>query len=117
MPRQLRSILLSSAKHRAQRDGLPFNLTLDDVVIPDRCPALGIPLKRGQGKCTPNSPTLDRIVNEWGYVRGNVVVVSFKANTTKSNLTLGQLEQMVKFYKGLVKSLSPGSATKPRRKP
>lgn len=50
-------------------------------------------------KNSPNSPSLDRIVPERGYVRGNVVIVSFRANRAKSDLTIAELKQLVEFYK------------------
>ena len=40
---------------------------------------------------TRNTPTLDKIIPKFGYVRGNVHVISFKANTMKSNGTLDEL--------------------------
>jgi hypothetical protein len=36
--------LFHHARERALAKGLPFAITLDDVVIPDVCPVLGIPL-------------------------------------------------------------------------
>jgi hypothetical protein len=79
--------LLSCAKARAVEHGVPFDLTLHDIAIPNFCPALGILLTPGKGKVGPNSPTLDRITPELGYVRGNVAVISHKANAIKNNAT------------------------------
>ena len=85
--------LLKSAKQRAKKRGVPFNLTIEDIRIPDMCPVLGIPLRRGKEKLHDNSPTLDRMVPERGYVRGNVMVISHLANRIKTNANPDQLIQ------------------------
>lgn len=83
---------------RARKRGLEFSITESDISIPEFCPILGIPLSVGIGKATANSPSLDRIDNTKGYVPGNVVVVSFKANTIKNNATVEELRKVLKFY-------------------
>jgi hypothetical protein len=88
----------SVARARAKREGLEFDLILSDVAIPDRCPVFGFPLVIGQGRPSKASPSLHRIDNSKGYTRGNVVVVSYKANTMKNDATLEQLRQLVAFY-------------------
>ena len=45
-----------------------------------------------------NSPTLDRIVPELGYVPGNVAVISWKANRLKGNNTDPELFEKVAKY-------------------
>lgn len=45
-----------------------------------------------------NSPSLDRLVPSIGYVRGNVAVVSWKANRAKNNLTARELRHLAIFY-------------------
>lgn len=87
--------LLRSAKARAKRKGLPFNITVEDIVIPTHCPLLGIPLASGR-KTTPNSPSLDRMIPRLGYVKGNVWVISHRANAIKHNATLEELEALAR---------------------
>ncbi len=91
--RDIALALVRQAKRRAARKGLPFDLTSDDIVVPDFCPALGIPLYRAVGRKAqgPNSPTLDRIEPDIGYVRGNVRVISARANQIKSDATPSEL--------------------------
>jgi len=78
-------------KFAAGVKGIPFNLELTDIVIPEFCPVLGLPLKCGKDKACDNSPSLDKIVPELGYVKGNVRVISQRANLLKSNATLEEL--------------------------
>ena len=90
-----RAKLLWNAKSRAKKIGVNFNLTIDDIVIPEVCPLLKIELYSGDGVIIDNSPSLDRINSQVGYVKGNVWVVSHKANTMKSDATLEELELLV----------------------
>lgn len=79
------------AKDRARRLGIPFNLPPSAVVIPVRCPVLGIPIVVGTVR-SMNSPSLDRIKPSDGYVQGNVRVLSDKANRLKGNRTARELK-------------------------
>ena len=96
--------LLTSAKHRAKRAGVPFNLTLDEIQIPTHCPATGIPLVLGgdaAGNHVWGNPSLDRLRPELGYTKGNVVVVSHLANTIKSNAGSEQVLAVGKWLQSL----------------
>ena len=99
-----RGRLVALAKHRARKAGTPFDLSPNDFHIPARCPALGIRLVRNIGGRTSHdaSPTLDRINPRRGYVPGNVIVISRKANTIKSNSTPRELERVASFVRQLV---------------
>lgn len=89
--------LYEGAKRRAKLDGLPFNITLDDIVIPDVCPVLGIPLIPGLPANSPNLPSLDRFVPELGYVPGNVTVMSIRANSLKKNATISEVRSLLEW--------------------
>jgi len=79
--------MLRGAKRRALDQGLPFDLTEGDIHIPDSCPILGIALRKNTGTAGSDSPTLDKVVPELGYVKNNVRVISRKANVLKGDLT------------------------------
>lgn len=89
--------MLQRARRRAKDLGLEFNLTPEDVFIPTHCPVLLIPLERASTD-RDASPSLDRINNDLGYIKGNVVVVSFKANRIKSNASFEDLQKVVEYY-------------------
>lgn len=91
-------VMLTAAKARAKRSGLPFTITAADITIPTHCPALGIELATGRGRTEPSSPSLDRIHPALGYVPGNVVVVSHVVNRLKGQLTPEQLQKIANFY-------------------
>lgn len=84
------TFMLSVTKTRAKKFNIKFNLTVEDIVIPKRCPILGIKLKRGLKNSCDNSPTVDRVVPNKGYVKGNVAVISDLANRMKGFATSAQ---------------------------
>jgi len=83
--------MIRAAKTRAKKAGMEFDLSEEDLVLPSVCPILGIPLEVGKGGHTGSSPSLDRIDNSKGYVKGNVWVISRKANTMKSSASFDDL--------------------------
>jgi hypothetical protein len=86
--------ILANARSRARRLKLPFDLTEEDIIVPDTCPVLGIPIFRTPGKRSANSPSLDRLNPSAGYVRGNVAVISDKANRIKTDATAQELQMV-----------------------
>ena len=89
--------LLAAAKHRAKALGLPFNLTLADLPVPDRCPVLGIPLVVAGRRMQDGSPSVDKIIPALGYVPGNVCVVSWRANRLKGDATAAELTALAAY--------------------
>lgn len=97
--------MLCLARSRAKKAKIDFNLTEADVFIPSHCPVLGIELTFGLGKGLGQSlaerdsrASLDRIDNRKGYIVGNVVVVSYRANRIKSDATANELIKVARFY-------------------
>lgn len=90
--------LWRSAKNRATQRKLAFDLEVTDIVIPVVCPILGIPIKSARGKTTPASPSIDRINNSRGYVKDNIVVVSWRANRLKSDGTAEEHLKIGNYY-------------------
>lgn len=84
-------VLFDVARKRARVNDAEFTITVDDVVVPEFCPLLGIRLAPGELVAGPCSPSLDRIDSSKGYVPGNVWVLSHKANRMKNNATVAEL--------------------------
>lgn len=99
------SRMLSEAKRRAKSAGLDFNITVDDIVIPDICPVLGIPIMLDGPR--NNVPSLDRIDNTKGYVKGNVCVISMRANNLKMNGTVEEFEAIISYMKRFMATTQP----------
>jgi hypothetical protein len=92
--------LVKNAKERAEKKNLPFDLTEEDIIIPDVCPVFGIPIIVGASfKERDNSPSLDRIIPKLGYVKGNVKVISFKANSLKRDGSIEDFEKIIEYIK------------------
>ena len=98
---------LSSAKQRAKKNNLPFSITEQDIKdvwpIDNKCPALDIEFIIG-GHDTMNydSPSLDRIIPNKGYVKGNIQIVSALANGIMSNATPEQVIKVGQYFKKLI---------------
>ena len=60
---------------------------------------LKISLYVGDNVSTDNSPSLDRIDNNKGYIKGNIQIISRKANQMKSNANLKEIEMLYNFMK------------------
>lgn len=96
----------SSIRSRAKAKGIPFDLTAEYLqsIYTDNCPVLGIPFERrsDRNNNSPASPTVDRIVPSLGYIKGNVIIVSRRANNIKSDGKLDDLRAVLNFYEKLI---------------
>lgn len=97
------STMLNSSKKRAREKNLDHDIDLAYLrsIAPSHCPYLGVELRwevqNGLGvkaRTFPNSPSLDRIDSSKGYVRGNVAIVSHRANCIKNDATEQELIEM-----------------------
>lgn len=99
--------ILNEARKRAKIKNVPFDLTEKDIIVPELCPVLNIPLISGIGKRTDNSPSLDRVVPEKGYIKSNIRIISNRANVLKNNATIEELRAVIKYMEengGLVRN-------------
>ncbi len=90
--------LVDRAKYRAVQKGMEFDITEKDLEQPKFCPVLGLELEyHSKGKRTPNTASLDRLDSSKGYVKGNVIVMSWRANLLKNNATQEELVKLAKW--------------------
>jgi hypothetical protein len=92
--------LFLRTKKRALKNNLEFNLDISDINIPETCPILEVPLVIGTKEDYEYSPSIDRIDNEKGYIKGNIQIISKKANSMKNSATL---EELHKFCKNILR--------------
>lgn len=95
--RNPKKFMVQCAKVRANKAGVPFSITDEDFDIPEFCPVLGVKLESGTKKYHEASPSLDRIIPSKGYVPGNVVVMSFRANRIKGDATPEELRTIINW--------------------
>ncbi len=91
--------LVTTAKARAKKFGVAFNIVAGDIYIPDVCPVLGIKLFRTPNKRTDNTPSLDRINPAKGYVKGNIKIISWRANRLKCDASFEEIERLYDYLK------------------
>jgi len=91
----IKKYLFSAAKMRAKKQNLPFDITIDDIIINDSCPLLEIKMCVGEEKSRYNSFTIDKINPSMGYIKGNIWVISKRANLSKNNSTIEEYEKIV----------------------
>ena len=86
--------LYRSCKKRSQREGIPFDIELSDIVIPDKCPILDTPIVYGSENKN-EWPSVDKVNPAKGYTKSNVRVISYRANRMKSNMTIDDVKRML----------------------
>lgn len=81
------STLLASARHRAKRDGLSFDLTREwflERINDGKCALTGLPFFIGEntssGIADPMSPSVDRIIAGGPYIQSNCRLVVMMIN-------------------------------------
>lgn len=99
--------LLINVKARCKRNGIVFDITPADIEQVQTCPMFGIELdylstKTKVGMMNDNAATLDRIDPKLGYVRGNVVVLSWRANKLKGDIKPEEMGPVVRYYNHLM---------------
>jgi hypothetical protein len=94
--------LFYAARARAKKFNLPFDIEKSDVVIPEFCPIFGTKLLSGD---RDTSPSLDRIIPELGYVKGNIDIISMRANRLKNDMSIEDAERILAWMKS--KQVSP----------
>ena len=98
--------LVSMAKNRAKTKDLPFNITTEYMVSlwedsDGLCEVSNIEFeldRASKGRVHPYAPSIDRIVPELGYVKGNVRLVVYQINLAISEFGLEQFEELIKLY-------------------
>lgn len=105
--------MLDNTRSGAKRRGIEFSLTKKDIKITEFCPILNIKYELNKKNVTwgtekgqnnwCNSPSIDRIDNNKGYIKDNIIIVSLMANSIKNQATPDQIQKVATFYKKLYK--------------
>lgn len=88
----------AAMRSRAKKIGVECDVTADHLIAlhdqqAGRCFYTDVPLviAVGEGQRDRNAISIDRVDNRYGYVKGNVVLVSTRTNTMKSDATLEEM--------------------------
>lgn len=92
--------LLNRVKIKATREKREFNLTREDIVIPAVCPILLIPIRLNDERMNKNSVSIDRVDNSKGYIKGNVKLISLRANAHKSDMSKEDIQRLYEYVNG-----------------
>lgn len=95
---------INKAKQRAALHDLPFDLDEEYLrsIWTGVCPVFGVEIFYGQDRGLDNTAELDKIVPKLGYVKGNVVFLSRRANRLKNDASLEDLKQLVTWMEKIV---------------
>lgn len=88
--------IYNRAKSRAKTQGIPFNIELQDIVIPDKCPVFNVEFIYTHHEWTPS---IDKIIPSKGYIKGNICIISNKANRLKNDATLEELVAIIEYIR------------------
>jgi hypothetical protein len=108
--------ITGTAVGRARKNKLPYDRDLSKLALPDICPVLGTALNysRNYKRETsligpqPDSPSLDRIVPEHGYVFTNLRVISWRANFLKRDATIDEIKRVLAYMEECSSALVNG---------
>lgn len=75
-----------------------------DLTFPTHCPVLGIQLDYFTHERQENSVSFDRIDPTKGYIKGNVVVMSWRANRIKNDGTAEEHQKIADFLNQFIAS-------------
>ena len=102
--RQTILAMLREARRRAKERGVEFSIRPDQIEWPSDglCPIKKVYLEKNKGFVMANSPSLDRIRSDLGYLPGNVRVISWRMNNLKGDLTVDEAENLLLYMKGLI---------------
>ncbi|MDE1816589.1 MAG: hypothetical protein KGI11_08535 [Thaumarchaeota archaeon] len=95
--RNPRKRLYSLIKERSLKRGLDFNLQEEDIILPQKCPYLGVEFIVGDKNY---GYSVDRINNEKGYIKGNIEVICILANKMKN---IASKDQLIIFAKNILR--------------
>ena len=84
-------------KANATRLGRPWDVEFGELEFPTHCPVLGIELNYFAEVRAENSPSFDCLDPSKGYVKGNVIIISWRANRIKNDGTAQEHRQIADF--------------------
>lgn len=95
----------NAIKERSRKLNIPCDIDAEwlEQNMPTHCPVLGIELLRrtSRGDNSPAAPTVDRLIPSVGYVRGNMHIISRRANNVKSDASAAEILRVAQWVQSL----------------
>ena len=88
-------------KANASSAGHTWTIEFGDLEFPEVCPVLGIELDYFADGRKENSPSFDRLDSSKGYVKGNVIIMAWRANRIKNDGTAEEHRRIYEFMKNI----------------
>jgi len=95
--------IYNRAKSRAKKNGIDFDLELQDIVLPEKCPVFDREFIYGDHDWTYS---IDRIDPTKGYLKGNIQIISNRANMLKGNASIDEIRLLYLWMLNTVKEPS-----------
>lgn len=93
----------SRKKQNAKRSKWDWLITPTDIEFPLICPILGIELDWFSEYTQENSPSFDRVDPTKGYIPGNVIICSWRANRIKNDGSAEEHRKIAEFLDNKLK--------------
>ena len=95
---------IRNLERRAKKANIPFSIDAEYLIeiFPEdnKCPVLGLDFQYGHNSA--NSPSVDRIIPSKGYVKGNVIWISRRANVIKNDASVEEIYKVADFFNELL---------------
>ena len=97
-------LFFTRKKQNNKQRGWEWSITMSDLEWPRYCPILGIELDWFAEVRSENSPSIDRLDSSKGYIPGNVVIMSWRANRIKNDGTANEHQQIADYLNRVLTS-------------
>lgn len=88
---------IKGSRSRAKERNFEHDIEIEDFEYHTHCPILNIAYTYLEGSMS--APSLDRVDTTKGYVKGNVKIISRRANSLKSDASISDIEKLLKYMK------------------
>lgn len=96
----LKHHIIHNVKKYITDDSIDFNILPEDIDIPEYCPILNIRINTeytGQSGPKDNSPSIMLLDESKGYVKDNIMMVSYKANKIRKRFNPDDIRSVLDY--------------------